>query len=85
MKKVAQDTISIATYERGVENETLSCGTGATACAIILNELNPIQGERKVKVLVKGGELLVSYKANESKYTDIILSGPATPVFHGTF
>ena len=85
MKEVAQDTISIATYERGVENETLSCGTGATACAIILNELNPIQGERKVKVLVKGGELLVSYKANESKYTDIILSGPATPVFHGTF
>jgi len=84
MSVVANDEISIGTYERGVEDETLSCGTGATACAIVFNELNPKLGNRKVKVNVKGGELIVRYFYSESSYTNIELSGPAIPVFNGT-
>ena len=76
----------LRTYERGVEDETLSCGTGATAAALssaVLNELPA--GRHQVKVEVMGGNLEVSffYVANENRFDDIWLIGPAKQVFHG--
>ena len=84
MNILGENIIEIATYERGVEDETLSCGTGATACAIILNELTPTNGSRTVMVNVKGGQLTINYTCSEGKYTNIFLTGPAIPVFNGT-
>lgn len=74
----------IRTYERGVEDETLSCGTGATACAIAMHFLgNVTQTDIPIKVL--GGKLSVSFKPSTTgSYTDIWLTGPATHVFNGS-
>ena len=79
-------TIRVRTYERGVENETLACGTGATAAAIVANfALQP----RTVRyaVSVPGGELAVrfSHEQGTQTYTDIRLTGPARRVFEGVF
>tara|TARA_B100001057_G_scaffold501230_1_gene622245 strand:- start:12163 stop:12939 length:777 start_codon:yes stop_codon:yes gene_type:complete len=76
------DKISIRTYERGVENETLSCGTGVVASALALNETSS-SISLPVKVKTLGGELSVSWKKNNNKYQDIILSGPVSLVFQG--
>ncbi len=77
-------TISIRTYERGVENETLACGTGAVASALLCAEKNEFcSGEVMVKT--KGGLLKVSFFKNEeeNKYQDIWLTGPAKFIFEG--
>ncbi|WP_337044392.1 diaminopimelate epimerase [Emticicia sp. 17c] len=72
------ETIYVRTYERGVEDETYSCGTGVTACALSaslrLNMQSPI------KVITKGGNLQVSF--NED-FTEVYLVGPANKVFTG--
>lgn len=78
--------IRMRTYERGVENETLACGTGATAAAIITNYA--LQHETtKYRITVPGGELSVSFshEPGTQTYTDIRLTGPARRVFGGTF
>ena len=77
-----QDQIYVRTYERGVENETLSCGTGVTACAIAVNYKD---FESPVNVYTRGGKLSVEFKKNSSdKFTDLYLSGPAEMIFKGT-
>jgi diaminopimelate epimerase len=75
--------ISVRTYERGVEDETLSCGTGVTAAALACyhNE----NGFNDVIVQTKGGTLNVEYdRINENSYRNIWLSGPAEKVFEGS-
>ena len=75
--------IKVRTYERGVENETLSCGTGVTASAIALSRHLPsAPGFRKVSISTPGGELEVKYQATD-QITDVWLCGPATKVFEG--
>lgn len=75
-------TLSIRTYERGVEDETLACGTGAVASALTFAEKNKnISDEYKINV--KGGTLKVSFKKENNKFKDIWLSGPAEFVFEG--
>lgn len=78
--------IRVRTYERGVENETLACGTGATAAAIVTNFARQPLTERYA-VSVPGGELAVrfSHEAQTQIYTDVRLTGPARRVFTGTF
>lgn len=75
--------IEIATYERGVEDETLSCGTGATACALYFaDQLGMENGFLNVQT--KGGLLQVSFdKSEDGGYHNIWLKGPATRVFSG--
>ena len=73
----------IRTYERGVEDETLSCGTGATACAIAMHSLGQVS-ELEVPVKVLGGKLTTSFKPNaDGSYSNIWLTGPTTIVFSG--
>lgn len=82
----ALKVIDMRTYERGVENETLSCGTGATAAAISTALLNNLPaGTHQVKVSVKGGELAVQffYKPAQEAFEDVWLMGPAEYVFTG--
>ena len=74
-------SISIRTYERGVENETLACGTGSIASAITHHYLGNVKDEYVMNA--KGGTLRVSFKENNGKYQDIWLQGPATFVFNG--
>lgn len=76
--------IKIRTYERGVENETLACGTGATAAAIVTNYVLQKQ-TTKFKVHALGGELEIEFKhlENSEIYNNIHLSGPARMVFEG--
>jgi diaminopimelate epimerase len=73
--------LKLRTYERGVEAETLSCGTGATAAAIA----NCIwSGHETSEIHTKGGILKVSVKKNHNRFTDIFLSGPVQMVFSGS-
>jgi diaminopimelate epimerase len=76
-------TIAVRTYERGVENETLSCGTGVTASAIaaFADATEP----QNINVKTPGGALSVKFKpTGNSKFEDIWLCGPATFVFNGS-
>ena len=78
------NSIFVRTYERGVENETLSCGTGVTAAALAAS----YKGYRSpVYVKVPGGELSVEFKTQSTGQTvlfhDIFLIGPAKMVFEG--
>ena len=84
MERLDNETIRIATYERGVEDETLSCGTGATACALTHGKLEALLGKNEVKVIVKGGELVVGFTQQaDGSFTHITLAGPAEFVFKG--
>ena len=82
VKKVNDSTFKMRTYERGVEDETLACGTGATAVAIAMYALNDTK-ENKITLQVEGGELNVSFIEKEGVYTDVFLTGKAQYVFKG--
>jgi diaminopimelate epimerase len=70
------------TYERGVEDETLSCGTGVTAAALSFAYLNP--DRHTIQVSTRGGLLDVKYtQLAKDSFTNIWLSGPAQFVFKG--
>ncbi len=73
----------VRTYERGVENETLSCGTGVTASAISASIYSD-SDKNSYDIITKGGYLNVSFKKQDSNtFSDIWLTGPATFVFNG--
>jgi diaminopimelate epimerase len=79
------DHISVRTYERGVENETLACGTGIVASAICSGLKKGINhGSYSSKVHARGGQLKVTFVRHDHLITDIWLEGPATFVFEGT-
>lgn len=83
VKQVDGTTFSLRTYERGVEDETFSCGTGATATAIAMKVLGKTDSDI-VQLNVEGGKLEVSFHSADDKFTDVFLKGPATFVFSGT-
>lgn len=79
-----KDKFVVRTYERGVEDETYSCGTGVTAVALAMHKSGKTSGD-KVAISTRGGELTVGYVPMASGYRDIFLEGPATFVFKGIF
>jgi diaminopimelate epimerase len=82
--QVVNGELIVRTYERGVEDETLSCGTGVTAsalAAVYKNEIEP--GKGVVNVLTPGGKLKVYFEKNGSGFTNIWLEGGAVFVYQG--
>ena len=72
----------VRTYERGVEDETLSCGTGVTASALAYAE-NKNLPQGAISIITKGGELQVSFNKENQKYCNVWLTGPTKKVFEG--
>ena len=76
------DELFVRTYERGVENETLSCGTGVSAAAMAMS--NDTTGLQETKIRTLGGSLLIKFnKLDAQHYTDVWLCGPASFVYDG--
>lgn len=83
--QIKDEVVHVRTYERGVEDETLSCGTGVTAAAITAKMSNKID-ELPVKVITKGGHLEVNFEIDgPNAVKNIWLKGPATFVFEGDY
>ncbi len=82
VEPLENNTFRVRTYERGVENETLACGTGVTAVAIAMYEQKHTEST-KIPLLVEGGELEVSFEPTTEGYKNVFLKGPATFVFKG--
>ena len=84
--EAAADGLHVLTYERGVEAETLSCGTGVTAAALAYAAQDTDdRPSYTVPIHAKGGRLEIRFRPRPAGgYTDIWLCGPATPVFSGT-
>lgn len=82
--KFSDDVLVMRTYERGVEDETLSCGTGAVASCIANEYLNNL-GKSDYNVQVPGGNLKISFnRTGPEQFQDIYLEGEAKMVFEGT-
>ncbi|WP_047245136.1 diaminopimelate epimerase [Maribacter thermophilus] len=77
------DTFKVRTYERGVEDETLSCGTGVTAVALAMHHLGKADVGH-VNIDAVGGKLKVDFKLDQKEYRHIYLTGEAKQVFKGT-
>ena len=78
------DGLAIRTYERGVEDETLACGTGVTAAALSFAERRALTGAAEVRVRALGGELTVGFERSaEGVLADVWLEGPAEEVYRG--
>lgn len=84
VEQVSEAIFSVRTYERGVEDETLSCGTGVTAVAIAMRELNLTKADT-IQLQTPGGVLTVSSTKTNTGYSDVFLTGKATLVFKGTW
>lgn len=82
VKKISNSTFAVRTYERGVEDETLSCGTGVTAVAIGMHKLGETS-HNLVDLTVQGGELQVSFDVEDNSYKNVWLIGPAKFVYSG--
>ena len=80
--KLGSGKFAIRTYERGVEDETLSCGTGVTAVALAMHYIGETE-KNIVKLQTQGGELKVTFDKIKNGYTNIWLIGPANQVFKG--
>jgi diaminopimelate epimerase len=80
--QLVDNGLYIRTFERGVEEETLACGTGVTASAIA-SALKGHFDTNSVNVRAKGGNLKVEFKISDNRVTNIWLNGPATFVFEG--
>jgi diaminopimelate epimerase len=83
VQQLGQGKIRVRTYERGVEGETLACGTGVSAAALISARLHKLSSP--VKVQVQGGDWLeVGFNHSNGDFSDVQLTGPADFTFEGT-
>lgn len=84
VEKIDAQNFAVRTYERGVEDETLSCGTGVTAVALAMHKTGETQANQ-VSLKTLGGQLVVSFDTSGKGYKNIWLEGPAIQVFKGEF
>jgi len=82
VEQLSNDSFSVRTYERGVEDETLSCGTGVTAVALAMHNSGKT-ASCKLRLKAVGGELKVTFNDTGKGYDNIWLVGPAEQVFKG--
>ena len=82
IEKINDHTLEVRTYERGVEDETFSCGTGVTASALIAFQEGWVN-TNAVNINTLGGDLSVEFNASENNFTEVYLIGPAVQVFKG--
>lgn len=82
VEKNKGNSFSVRTYERGVEDETLSCGTGVTAVALAISARNNIS-QSPILLETPGGQLQVRFEKNGKGFKNIYLQGPAVQVFKG--
>jgi len=84
VQAVSNNLIKVRTYERGVESETLACGTGSVASAILYSCQLPVQPHYHIKVLTRGGEILnVYFDKKENVFMNVWLEGKVQNVFEG--
>ncbi|MDW8273302.1 MAG: diaminopimelate epimerase [Chitinophagales bacterium] len=81
---IKEGHLFVRTYERGVEDETLSCGTGVVAATLAYSYRTPL-GANEINIDTRGGKLKVSfeYDTENKRYQNIMLSGPVEKVFEG--
>jgi diaminopimelate epimerase len=83
IEKRGPDKIAVRTYERGVEDETLACGTGVVASALIFAATENVK--EPITVIARGGdELRVAFERTDKQFRNVTLTGPAEFVFEGT-
>jgi diaminopimelate epimerase len=82
VNQISDNHFRLRTYERGVEDETLSCGTGATATAIAMNVIGKTNSN-SIDINVEGGKLKVTFEKSDNGFEKVFLIGPATFVFEG--
>lgn len=84
--EINDNDIVIRTFERGVEDETWACGTGSVASAIVVAHLDKAVGQCSYNIEARGGKLAVAFeRADDNKYSNVVLSGGARRVFSGEF
>lgn len=82
VKKQSDTSFKVRTYERGVEDETLSCGTGVTAVALAMHYIGETE-KNLITLKAQGGDLQVSFNLENGVYNNVWLIGPAKLVFQG--
>ncbi|MDO6599980.1 diaminopimelate epimerase [Tenacibaculum sp. 1_MG-2023] len=82
VQQIDASTFRVRTYEKGVEDETLACGTGVTAVAIAMHKTNKTNSNL-ISLPVEGGNLEVSFTEEKGVYKNVFLKGPAQFVFKG--
>lgn len=83
---LGRNSIRLRTYERGVEDETLACGTGTVAAALITADKAGIQGKCRIKVLTQGRETLRVYFTRQGKiFSDVWLEGKVSIAYQGVY
>ena len=81
---LGKDSLRVRTYERGVEHETLACGTGAVASAVAAS-MAVAKGVECFAIEVLGGRLGVAFRTDDNRFEEVTLTGPARRVFEGSF
>ena len=83
VQQINDSTFRVRTYEKGVEDETLACGTGVTAVAVAMHKTNKTKSNL-ISLPVEGGNLEVSFNEENGTYKNVFLKGPAEFVFKGS-
>ena len=84
VEQIGPDRFAVRTYERGVEDETYSCGTGVTAVALAMYHAKKT-ARKTVYIDTRGGKLQVDFEPHGKNFKDIYLEGPAVQVFKGSY